>query len=202
MDICSIVYLVSRVNKKIAYFGEPGSFSHQAGLEFARLHDLPTDTLTPYASIKATLEALSDSEDVAYAVVPHFNSTAGKVIDFHSSFNDDDFKVEREIILPIHHCLLATAPLALKDIALVTSHTQALQQCRKYLATNLPQAELMTFASTSGAAKQLTSGTLPEGSAAIGSKKAAAIYGLKIVAENIEDEPDNKTHFYVVSKKV
>ena len=100
--------------------------------------------------------------------------------------------------LPIHHYLLSNAA-QLADIKKVYAHPQALAQCRQWLGDQLVQAELIPLDSNSEAAKRVAE--MNHDSAAIAASTAAEIYGLKVLASNIEDEAGNTTRFLVIGRQ-
>jgi chorismate mutase / prephenate dehydratase len=176
--------------KAVAYLGPEGSYSHQAARQ---VFSLDAD-LQPRPDIGAVIaEVLTGRADLG--IVPVENSTEGMVnltLDLMSSAK---LFVCGEIMLPIRNCLLSLSPL--KEVKKVYSHPQALAQCRKWILDNLGNAETVETPSTSTAA--LAAREEP-GSAAIASALAAELYGLAILAENINDCQENITRFWVVSR--
>ncbi|GIX06237.1 MAG: P-protein [Candidatus Poribacteria bacterium] len=173
---------------RIAYFGDAGSFTHLA----ARRH---FGEQVDYLSQPTQRDVFRSVErnEADYGVVPVENSTQGVVIETLDLFSDSPLKICGEILLQVHHQLAATCPL--EAVRVVYSHQQALAQCRNWLSTHLPQVAQIVEASTSAAAKR--AGQEPN-AAAICSRLAADIYGLQIVAENIEDRVENLTRFLVI----
>jgi chorismate mutase/prephenate dehydratase len=176
--------------ERIGYMGPPATFTHQAALqgfgaaaEFVPLPSIP-DTF---------LETTRGS--VHYGVVPVENSTEGPVGETLDSFVDSELKVISEIILPIHHQLLARCPR--DEIRTIFTNVVALGQCRRWLAANLPGREIVQVVSTARAAEQAAA---TPGSAAIATRVAAEVYGLDVVAADIEDMAQNYTRFYVLSR--
>ena len=144
-------------------------------------------------------------------VVPIENSLEGAVT-FTADLliHDSDLSIHDEVVLAIHHNLIAAPGTSLEDISVVYSHPQALAQCAKYLHGRLPNAKLVASLSTSGAVESLTSrpnagsgaGPVPEagaGAAAVGTVRAAQIYGANILEQSIEDNPNNETRFVVLA---
>jgi chorismate mutase/prephenate dehydratase len=178
---------------KIAFFGQPGSNTHDAA---RRAFGSMTD-YAPQESIQEVFEEVREDR-ADYGVVPVENSTEGVITHTLDFLADSDLVVSSEIRLPIRHYLLNRSG-KLGGIKRVLSHPQALGQCRDWLAKHLPQAAIVNAASTSAAAKiALKEGK--RGTAAIGSKLAMEIYGLRAAAAKIQDKNDNETRFFVIGK--
>lgn len=191
----NVIFSISRslqAIKQIAYLGPEGSYSHQAALSVFSLDA----ELKPQASIDDIVrEVIGGRADLG--IVPVENSTEGMVNRTLDMMATARLYVCREIMLPIRHCLLGTTPLS--EITAVHSHYQPLAQCRNWLKTNLPEVPTYEAASTSQAAIQVKA---TPGAAAIASSAAARIYGLEILADNINDLPDNITRFWVISRQL
>ena len=130
-----------------------------------------------------------------YGVVPIENSTAGTVGETLDMFVETTARIVGETTLSITHHLLSSGPMA--AIKVVYSHPQALDQCRKWLAENLPLAERVEVASTAAAASRAAAET---GAAALGPKEGAEAYGLAVVRSDIQDFADNTTRFFVLGR--
>jgi prephenate dehydratase len=140
------------------------------------------------------LEAV-EKGDVYAGVVPIENSIEGPVcVTLDLLVHEYDLKIRNEIIIPISHNLLLNLEAKIEDIKVIYSHIQALSQCRKF--TEDMGVAVHTAPSTSAAAK-LVAGEKNAG--AIGTDKAAELYGLKIAARNIQDYANNVTRFVVVA---
>jgi chorismate mutase/prephenate dehydratase len=175
--------------QKVAYLGPEGSFSHQAAFSvFSQDGDL-----MPFKDIETVIQAVAASR-AEIGVVPVENSTEGMITRTLDMMAATRLCVIQEFMLPIRNCLLASIP---KDrIRKVYSHPQPLAQCRMWLASNLPQAEIIETTSTSEAAMAARS---REDGAAVASSMAAEIYSLSIIADNINDFRENITRFWVIS---
>ena len=178
---------------RIAFQGVAGAFSQQAALQFRS----DADTVgypSFYEGFGATVSGACD-----YACLPVENSLAGSINQTYDLLTDSVLHVVGEQVVRVEHALLAPPGTALADVKRVYSHTQALEQCRGYLTRY--GLEAVTDFDTAGAAKLLServgagSGS---GHAAIASKKAADIYGLAVLAENIEDMDFNYTRFFIL----
>lgn len=178
---------------KVAYFGQPGSNTHQAALDlFGSQADL-----APVAGIPGVFEDVEQGR-ATYGVVPVENSTEGVINHTLDLFVDSELKICAEISLPIRHLLLSPTG-RLDRVRRVLSHPQALAQCRRWLARRLPQAAQEPSASTSQAAQQAARDRSGR-TAAIASALAARLYGLKTAAANVQDQGDNATRFLLIGQ--
>jgi prephenate dehydratase len=182
--------------KTVAYFGPAGTFTEEALLSQSDLEGL---TLVTRLAIGDVLEAV-DRGEVAYGFVPIENAIEGTVnAAIDGLVFDVDLRIVREVVLDIHLYLMAPSGTAIEDVRTVRSFPHALSQCRRFIAERLGGAETVAANSTADAARQL--GEHPEaGCAAIAPRLAASLYGLDILAEAIEDHPDNQTRFVLVAK--
>ncbi len=177
---------------KVAFLGPAATFSHQAALG---LFGDSTD-MVPVLTIRDVfLETERGGTD--YGVVPVENSTEGAVVDTLDSFVDTDLKVCAELGLRITQNLMARCTR--DEIKTVYSHPQGLAQCRRWLAANLPKAELVQTFSTVRAAEQAAAD--PTG-AAISPALAAEVYGLNILEPGIQDLSTNITRFLVIGSSI
>ena len=173
---------------RIGFFGPSGTFTEEAA-------SLIGDDLIAFDSILDILEAVEKGE-VNVGVVPIENSIEGPVgVTLDLLVHDFDLKIKKEIIIPISHNLLINPDADIDDVQLVYSHIQALSQCRKF--TEGLGVIVNSTPSTSAAAEMIKG---KKNSAAIGTKRAAKIYGLKIAASNIQDYENNVTRFVVIDK--
>jgi prephenate dehydratase len=131
------------------------------------------------------------------AMIPVENSIAGRVADLHSLLPHTKLKIVAEHFQRVEHCLVALPGASLKTVKTVKSHVQALAQCRNFLKKHRLQP--LVHADTAGAAREIAEiGDLTVG--AIASSLAARIYGLKVLARNIEDADHNTTRMLVFSR--
>ncbi len=180
----------------MAFFGPEATFTQEALLTQP---DLAAADLRALASISAVLEAVARGE-VDLGFVPIENGIEGTVsATIDGLIHDVDLHIQREVVMDIHLHLMARPGTGLGDIHAVSSYPHALAQCQKYLARTLPDAEQRAANSTADAARLLgESGAA--GEAAIAPRLAAERYGLLIVAEDVEDHPENQTRFVLVGR--
>lgn len=176
----------------VAFLGPPGTYTEAATLKHFG-HDVVT---SPVATIDAVFRDV-ESGNCAYGVVPVENSTEGMVSHTLDMFLQSQLTLCGEVLLPIHHCLLSHCATA-SSVTRVYSHQQSLGQCRKWLDANLPGVPRQAVSSNAEAARIAAE---EPATAAIAGRVNADLYGLPIVAENIEDEPGNTTRFLVISKE-
>lgn len=174
----------------VAYLGPPGTFSQDA---VAR-HFGALTRAVPCASIDEVFRMV-ESGAAGYGVVPVENSTEGGIGRTLDLLLSTPLKVCGEVMLPIRQCLMSRAR-ALRDIRRIYSHAQSLAQCQQWLARHLPEARRVAVVSNAEGARLAARS---RSAAAIGSRTAAALYRLRILAHNIEDEPRNTTRFLVLA---
>jgi chorismate mutase/prephenate dehydratase len=172
---------------RVGYLGPEATFTYEA----ARSHFGAAAMLVPLRSISDVFSE-TQRRAVDYGVVPTENSTEGSVPHTLDRFLDTELQICAEVKLPISHNLLSHGRL--EQIRRVYSHPQALAQCRRWLAEHLPNAEQIEAASTSAAAQLARE---PE-TAAIATRAASALYGVPIVAAQVEDGASNVTRFVVI----
>ena len=184
---------------KIGFLGPEGSYSSQAAaLKFGQ-----SVSYVPLADINAVLEEVVRGH-IDYGLVPVENSIGGGVVDTLDAFMHSSARVCAEVLLPIHHCVMSRHPWA--NVTRLVSKEQVFAQCRRWLGTVASGREQIPWDSTSGAAKfaasDLSDANEQVRVAAIAPLSVAAQYGLNVLFENVEDNPDNVTRFWVVSKEM
>jgi len=176
---------------RIAYLGPNGSFSHTAAImKFGQSVEYE-----PQPDIRGVFEEIA-REHCDLGVVPVENTIAGGIIETLDSLIETSVSICAEVLLAIHHNLLAKCKL--EEIKRIYSKPEVFSQCRNWLASTLPNADIVQSASTAVAAQRVTEEPY---AAAIGSKLAAELYDLKLVCENIEDCTNNVTRFFVIGKE-
>jgi prephenate dehydratase len=177
--------------RAIAFQGAPGANSHRAACEYA-----PDAPLLPCFSFEDALDAVKDGR-AGRAIIPIENSQHGRVADIHFLLPESGLAIVAEHFMAITHCLMAV-PGADGPFEAAYSHPQALGQSRAFLRQRgiVP----MSYADTAGSAAYVAERSDP-GIAAIAPRLAAELYGLQIVAERVEDAPDNTTRFVVLANE-
>jgi chorismate mutase / prephenate dehydratase len=175
----------------VAYLGPEGTFSQEA----VHKHFGGLGSTLPCATIDEVFRHV-ETGAVGYGVVPLENSTEGAIGRTLDLLLTTPAKVCGEVILPVRQCLMAKGQRT--DIRKVYSHTQSLAQCQQWLARNLPRAERIAVVSNAEAARLAGK---DRHAAAVGARIAASLYGLNVLARNIEDEAKNTTRFLVIGGK-
>lgn len=181
---------------QIAHLGPPGTYTEAAAIAYANwLAKVGQESLLcPYSSIAQTLHAVTQGQ-ADLAVVPVENSVQGSVaITLDTLWELDVLQIQRALILPITHTLLSHSN-TLESLQIVYSHPQALAQCQRWLERYLPHTQLIPTNSTTEALRYLADDV---SASVIASERAAQLYHLPILAQAINDYPDNCTRFWVL----
>jgi prephenate dehydratase len=179
------------MNKVIAFQGEAGANSHIACKEV-----YPDFEPLGCATFEDAFAAVSDGP-AALAMIPIENSIAGRVADIHYLLPNSGLHIIGEHFLPIHFQLMGVPDANLGTIQSVHSHVHALGQCRKIIRKLGLKAYVA--GDTAGAAREISQAGDPT-RAALAPRLAADVYGLKILAEDVEDESHNTTRFIILSR--
>lgn len=185
--------------KKLYFLGPEGTYAQQAMEQLVAKYDIKVEQKIPLNPITAILKTV-DNDKNAFAVLPIENSIEGIVretIDNLVKLEDENLKITAETVIPISHCLMSEAKNP-SEIKYIISHPQALGQCSGYICENLKGVTVLEAASTSEAARQAKE--KGKEYAAIASKIAAKKFDLNILAEQINDEKDNKTRFILLTR--
>lgn len=178
--------------KKISFQGEPGANSHIACREA-----YPDFEPLPCATFEDAFAAVTSGE-AALSMIPIDNSVAGRVADIHHLMPRSGLHIVGEWFLPVKHQLMAPKGATLDGIKTVESHVHALGQCRNIIRKLKIKA--LVAADTAGSAREVSERG-DKSAAAIATRLAAEIYGLDILAEDVEDEAHNTTRFIVLARE-
>ena len=185
---------------RIGFLGPQGTFTEEA-LQSESVY--AGADVTPFASLVDVLESVRQGT-VDLGFIPLENAIEGTVRDIIDSLVFDfDLRIQREVVLDIHLHLMAAPGTSLDDVERVASIPVATAQCRRFLTEHLPRAELVATNSTADAARLLGEGDptmTGRPTAAIAPRLAASLYGLELLAEDVEDHPDNQTRFISVAR--
>jgi prephenate dehydratase len=178
--------------RRLAFLGPPGTFSEEAALKYEpKAEPVPLPTIT--AAVSAVDAGMADA-----AVVPIENSLEGSVTEtldllVHS---ERPLSIHDELILPIEHHLLAKGDLKVDAVKVLFVHPQTLGQCRGFVERCFPKATIEAALSNAAAVEEM----MARGdAAAIGTRRAAEIYGATILATGIQDRSNNVTRFVVLA---
>jgi prephenate dehydratase len=179
--------------RRIAFQGERGAFSEAAALAFFgdAIEPVPCETFEK-------VFARVTRADCDHGLVPIENSLAGSIHQNYDLLERNTLSIIGEHVLRVEHCLIAHPGVALADLRVVSSHPQALAQCDHFLrAHNLPYEAAYD---TAGAVKRIKEQNRRD-AAGIAARRAAEVYEMNVLAENIEDDPQNFTRFIALARE-
>jgi prephenate dehydratase len=179
---------------RIGISGARGSFSEEAARRYAEVAHVSEYKPVYLVSVENVLESLKNGS-VERGIFPIENSNGGIVIEAVHAMAKHTFAIERLFEIDVHHCLLAKKGTNISNITAITSHDQALKQCRMYLKRRFPDVELIGYKDTAQSACDLGKGILPDTTAVIAPKRCAELYGLDVLEESIQDLKFNFTTF-------
>lgn len=185
---------ISYEDAKVSYLGPRGTYTEEACQHFFE----GKGEYLPYATVDEAVKALVDGQS-NFAVIPQENTIGGAVIDYVDTLiGEGKVSVTGEVELTINQNLLVLPGAEQNGIKTVYSHKQGIAQGKEWLEKNLPDAEVIEVSSTAEGAKMVAEGKDPS-CAAIASAGCSEVYGLDILAENIQNNDSNKTRFYVLT---
>jgi len=182
------------LRKVVAFQGIHGANSELA----VRQHFGDAVDVYPCHSLTDLFEAIHNNGAVTYGMLPVENALAGAVSKAYELLMDSDLRIQADVILHVHHALLAIPGTKLEDLRCVRSHPQALAQCERYLKRN--NLEPVPWYDTAGAAKDLAANPEPH-AGAIATELAGRLYNLDVLDTQIEDVEYNFTRFFVVGNE-
>jgi prephenate dehydratase len=182
---------------RVAYLGPAGTHSEEA----LRASAPAESEAIPYPTIYDAVMAVQD-HTVDTAIVPIENALEGSVAVTLDTLalEAEDVRIAAEVVHPVHHCVVARRELSLSTVERVISHPQATAQCAHFLRDHLPGAEHVSAPSTADAVLSVCRSD-DDASVALGSRLAAELYDCHVVAENVEDHPDNVTRFVWLARE-
>ncbi len=184
------------VEQIVSYLGPAGTYTEEAAQFFFQ----NGEALTPKETVNDAIGDLVKGFS-GYAVIPQENTIGGPVVNYVDALiGAEDVYVVGEVVLPICQTLMGVPGATLADITTVCSHAQGLVQSAQWRSEHLPDAKAEEMASTAAAAGYVQEKGDPS-IAAVAAPGAAALYGLEVLAENVQLTDANKTRFYVLSKK-
>lgn len=181
---------------RVSYLGPEGTYTEEA----TQLFFGPDGTYLPQKTVEEAVDKLLEGQS-EYAVIPQENTIGGPVYNYVDELlSQESISVVGEVELTIRQALLVAEGTSLADVKVVYSHQQGIVQGKEWLETHLPEAEVVEVSSTAEGAKMVSE--QGDGScAAIASTGAAKVYGLQVAAENIQQNDNNRTRFYVLSSQ-
>ncbi len=184
---------------KIGVMGAKGSFSEEAGRTYAQKAGIKKFTIEYLVSAENVLTQL-EAGDIDIGIFPIENSNGGIVIEVVHAMAAHRFKIKKMFEIDVHHNLLVKKGVTSDKIKTITSHDQAIKQCRMYLKRMWPKVKIREYADTAKAAADLAAGKLPASTAVIAARAAAQVYKLDILEESIQDLKFNYTSFIAAEK--
>jgi prephenate dehydratase len=182
---------------RLAYLGPPGTFTEEALLT---LPEAAGAELVPLGTVPDVVNAVATGGSAA-GLVPIENSIEGSVnVTLDALAFGDGIQITAEVVRPIRHAILGLSGSSLDRITDISSHPHATAQCREYLARAVPGARVHAANSTAEAARDVAE-LGDQAWAAIGTVLAGKLYGLSVLAEEIEDRPENATRFVLLGKE-
>mgnify|MGYP000199489395 FL=1 len=185
---------IEKKNVRIAYQGLEGAYSHAAVIQFFGEQADMFHVRRFEDAARAVFEGRAD-----YAVLPIENSSAGAVSDNYDLLLKYENYIVAEVFVPVCHCLLGTQDAELSDIRTVLAHPQALMQSSQYLNAREDWSQI-SVENNAVAARTVSEGA-DKSQAAVASRTAAEIYGLKVLEEGINHNRENTTRFLILSKQ-
>lgn len=185
---------IEKKNVRIAYQGLEGAYSHAAVIQFFGEQADMFHVRRFEDAARAVFEGRAD-----YAVLPIENSSAGAVSDNYDLLLKYENYIVAEVFVPVCHCLLGTQDAELSDIRTVLAHPQALMQSSQYLNAREDWSQISV--ENNAVAARTVSEEADKSQAAVASRTAAEIYGLKVLEEGINHNRENTTRFLILSKQ-
>ena len=183
---------------RVAFLGPPGTFTEEALLSD---DDFASADLVPCPTIPDVISAV-ERGDADLCIVPLENSIEGSIsVTLDAIAFTSDLLIEREIVRPVSLNLVARSGTKLVAVQTVMSLPYATAQCREWLRKRLPRAQLVAANSTADAVERAAR-SRARGVAAIGTRLAADLHGLEVIAPDVEDHPDNATRFVVLGRGI
>ena len=181
-------------NAAVSYLGPQGTYTEEA----AQFFFVDAKEFMPEASVDEAIEDIINGE-ADYAVIPQENTLGGAVTNYVDALiSQENVYVVGEVVLPIRQTLMGISGATLEDIQTVCSHAQGIVQTEEWRNENIPNAQVQEMESTAAAAKYVAESG-DKTIAAVAAPGAAELYGLSVLAENVQITEANKTRFYVLS---
>lgn len=184
---------------RIAVSGAHGSFSEEAGKEYCRINGIEDAELVYLVTAENVISAV-EAGAVDRGIVPIENSTGGVVLEAIHALARHVVSIEKLFEIVVKQNLLVAPGTKREEIKVISSHDQAIKQCRMHLKRMFPDVEIKEYPDTAQAAKDLGEGILPKHTAIIAPLSCVKLYNLELLEENINDLKFNVTNFMVVVK--
>ena len=184
---------------KIGVMGAKGSFSEEAGRTYAHKANIKKFTIEYLVNAENVLSSLENGS-IDIGIFPIENSNGGIVLEAVHAMARHNFTIKKIFEIDVNHNLLVKKGVTTDKIKTITSHDQAIKQCRMYLRRIWPKVKIVGYEDTAKAAADLASGKLPASTAVIAARAAASVYKLDILEESIQDLKFNYTSFIAATR--
>ena len=183
-------------NRRAAYLGPPGTFSHEAAVKFWQ----SGFELVPCSTAREVIRAYREKEvdQAILAIDSSIGGTVGENLDEIAKL--EAVRIIGETLIGVHHQLMTRPEGSLGGTKTLLAHPKAIEECEVWLSQNLPGAIRIPVSSSATAAKKASEDSTGE-TAAIASKAAAELYGMKILASDVETSPLNTTRFWIFGRE-
>lgn len=179
---------------RIGISGAKGSFSEEAARTYAHKSGLKSYSIVPLITAEAVLSGIEEGS-IDVGIFPIENSNGGIVLEAVHAMAKHRFSIKKIFEIDVHHNLLVRKGTTAEGVKTISSHDQAIKQCRMYLKRKWPKVKLREYSDTAKAAEDLAKGRLSGSTAVIASRAAAKLYKLDILDESIQDLKFNYTSF-------
>ena len=183
----------------IGISGAEGSFSEEAARQYCREQGI-ADTRLEYLTFVEDVLSELERGGIDLGIFAIENSNGGVVTEYLPAIAAHRFEIRKIFEMNVQHMLLAVPGAKAPDIKRIVSQNQALRQCRMYLKRVWPEADVVEYIDTATAAKDLAAGTFGKDAAVVAPRRAAELYGLEILEENIQDLKFNYTTFIAAAR--
>lgn len=185
---------------RIGVMGAKGSFSEEAARIYAKKHAKLKKFEVAYLITAENVLTSLEKGTTDLGIFPIENSNGGIVLEAVYAMAKHRFSIKKIFEIDVHHNLLVKRGVSADKVKVITSHEQAIKQCRMYLKRRWPNVKLREYEDTAKAAEDLAEGKLLASTAVIASRAAAEMYKLDILEESIQDLKFNFTSFIAAEK--
>jgi len=182
------------MNLRIGVSGNIGSFSEEAANYYASKNNIINYELVYLINVDSVLSGLKEKK-IDLGIFPIENSNGGIVYEAVYAMSKYFFNIENMFEIDVRHCLLVKKGVKREDITKITSHPQALKQCRMYIKRKCREFEIIEYSDTAQAAKDLSEKKLSKDTSVIAPRSCAKLYDLELLEEGIQDLKFNFTTF-------
>jgi prephenate dehydratase len=187
-----------KINYRIGVSGAQGSFSEEAAAQYCREKGIYGVEIKYLVFVEKVLEALENG-DIDFGIFAIENRIGGIVMEYLPALGRHRWNHIQTLEVQVNHMLLGRSGMRKEGTRFVITQKQAYRQCRLHIERSFPDAEVREEIDTATAARLLSEGKYPEGTAVIAPRGCAKLYGLQILEEGIQDDRYNYTTFIVAT---